>query len=37
MFIIDYSPKAGPTYGNTVIKVKGMGFDQFKDENGKRT
>ena len=27
MFITDYSPKAGPTYGNTKIKVKGMGFD----------
>ena len=37
MYIQDYSPKAGPTSGGTKIVVKGMGFNQFRFENGSHT
>jgi hypothetical protein len=30
LYISDYGPKAGPTSGKTVIRVRGMGFNQFK-------
>ena len=34
LFVQDYNPNAGPTYGGTVIKVQGMGFKQFKLDDG---
>ena len=34
IYVEDYNPKAGPTSGKTKIKVKGLGFNQFKFENG---
>jgi len=33
LFIQDYSPKSGPTSGKTKIKVQGMGFTQFKNDD----
>lgn len=33
-YILDYSPKSGPTSGKTKIVVKGMGINQFKFDNG---
>lgn len=34
MFIQDFTPKAGPTSGKTKIKVTGMGFKQFRNDDG---
>jgi hypothetical protein len=34
LFIQDFSPKSGPTSGKTKIKVNGMGFTQFKNDDG---
>lgn len=34
LYISDYGPKAGPTSGKTAIRVRGMGFSQFKYQNG---
>jgi hypothetical protein len=34
LYISDYGPKAGPTSGKTAIRVRGMGFNQFKFLNG---
>lgn len=33
LFIDDFSPKSGSTSGKTKIKVKGLGFSQFKNED----
>jgi len=35
-YITDYSPKSGPSIGKTLIKVEGMGFVQFRDEDGNK-
>jgi hypothetical protein len=34
--VLDYSPKAGPTSGKTLVKVQGMGFVQAKDDLGNK-
>ncbi len=34
LFIQGYSPRSGPTYGGTTIKVQGMGFKQIKNDDG---
>lgn len=34
MFVHDIHPQAGPTSGNTRVEVSGIGFKQFKYENG---
>lgn len=34
MFVRDYTPKAGPSHGHSLIKVDGMGFLPFKNESG---
>ena len=34
MFVHDLHPQAGPTSGNTRILVSGVGFKQFKYDNG---
>lgn len=34
MFVHDLRPQAGPTSGNTRVEVSGIGFKQFKYENG---
>ena len=34
MFVHDLHPQAGPTSGNTRVEVSGIGFKQFKYENG---
>ena len=36
LFVQDFNPKAGPTSGKTKIKVTGMGFSQFKSDDGKK-
>ena len=35
-FVTDYTPKLGPVNGGSVMRFDGMGFQQFKDENGER-
>ena len=34
MYVHDLRPQAGPTSGNTRVEVSGIGFKQFKYENG---
>lgn len=34
MWVHDLHPQSGPTSGNTRIEVRGIGFTQFKYENG---
>ncbi len=34
ILVQEYGPKAGPTKGKTTVKVKGLGFQQFKNDNG---
>jgi hypothetical protein len=34
MFVHDLHPQAGPTSGNTRVEVSGIGFKQFKYDNG---
>ena len=34
MFVHDLHPQAGPTTGGTRLEVQGIGFKQFKYENG---
>ena len=34
MFVHDLHPQAGPTSGNTRVEVTGVGFKQFKYDNG---
>jgi hypothetical protein len=34
LFIQNHFPKSGPTYGGTIVKVTGLGFRQFKTDDG---
>jgi hypothetical protein len=34
MLIQDFGPKSGPVHGKTKITVQGMGFAQFRNEDG---
>jgi hypothetical protein len=36
LFIQDFNPKSGPTSGKSKIKVVGMGFKQFKNDDGSK-
>ena len=34
MWVHDLHPQSGPTSGNTRVEVSGLGFKQFKTDNG---